>query len=422
MKGNPDLSDIQTLFLVLAALYLSECLWWLPWNSCLFERWGSPAGKWKVRCPAGWPSSPKSALAVLWPLPSGLSLQADPPAFSFSPSGFTLWSPAAWTTHGRPERDASSWRWDEVETVKAVGSSILINNREILISPLRREADVLATLIESTARANENDREQILTIYLCKSTDPEEASRRLNLALATTRPLRALGSLLWIILFIVAPIVLSSFGGSLILASLAASFSIPLAFTVALFMKNHNQALPEERWVRIESALIMCVNWPMATRAATILGRHLLQGIHPVALALTFRGRKDQDAFVNRALRDFAYPLQIEGLSRDALETVEWSVRWYRSRFEELARESDLFTAPDSASPGGTTSVPAWVQPVTCRGENRCLPCSNAVWAFNRARRPRTGSTIWSAWPVWGVALWHRWSSSATRPSVRCRS
>ncbi|MCP4895929.1 MAG: hypothetical protein GY906_03055 [bacterium] len=293
-----------------------------------------------IRCTGGWPASHRSALATLWPLPMGVSLQVNPPSFSLSPIGLTLWNQAVWTNLGRSaDQCGRSWRWEQVQSAEVRDSAVHLNGEEILRFPLRQSAAAFAELIESARVAPKAEREQLVIRFLDASLDLVAISERIDAAIYEANALRWLGALQLALMFLVAPVVLSNLGGSKVLSALALTILIPVLFSVSLFVRNHRRTFPEERWARVETAFIMCVSWPMASRAATILNRHRLQGFHPVAIALALKDAKNSREFVARTLRDLAHPLREEELSADALEITDWYLEWYRRRLPVLAAQ-----------------------------------------------------------------------------------
>lgn len=105
----------------------------------------------------------------------------------------------------------------------------------------------------------------------------------------------------------------------------AAVISFVLVLTTAVaFVGVHARLFPGDRWRRWESALAMCVNWPMAARAPAVMLRHAVGRLHPVAVVLAVPDARGAADFVARVRRDFAHPLALGAFPVDARTCVEW--------------------------------------------------------------------------------------------------
>ncbi len=272
----------------------------------------------------------------------------EPPALSLSPIGYAAWTPAAWTAKGRPRQLGYARRWAEVVTVAARGGALEVDGVVVHTFPLATTASILADLMERLRAAPEGQRQAILTAARDTATDAEAVRARLAQLEATSRPLRWGGAWLTLVLLVVAPLVLARFGGPLVLVALALAAVVGVAWNIAWFVHAHAGAWPEERWERVETALIMAFNWPLAARAASVLGRHTLAGSHPLAAAMAVDGSAS-DRFVAWVVRDAMYPLAGQPPSAEAHEIVAWHARRERELVGRLAA-ARASSAPMSSS------------------------------------------------------------------------
>jgi hypothetical protein len=80
----------------------------------------------------------------------------------------------------------------------------------------------------------------------------------------------------------------------------------------------------------------MSLNWPMAARAADVLVRHGLHGLHPVAVAAASTRVRGAEALVPRAVRDARYPLACDHLDEDTRACVDWFSARVLERLEDV--------------------------------------------------------------------------------------
>lgn len=340
--------------LLLAALYLSDCLWLLPWNSVVLERlW--PGRPWRFRSTAEWAANHRGALLLLTPLPGGTAFQLDAEPISLSPDGFATWTSSAWTSKGRPLQSAWALAWHEIETICVTDHDLFVNSKLVHRYPTRAAADAFAAYLERLRDASEDQRETILQEIAASRSDTVEIVRRLEHAGNATRHLRWMGVAQWVYMFVVVPLVLSRFGGPPILLGLAACLFGFALVNAGLFVTAHRELCPNERWKRVESAVLMVLSWPMAARAADLITRHHLSSFDPVAVALSLSEAGGRSSFIHRVIRDAKHPLETEEMAPDVNRICRWHTHWSRESLLRLVNTSDpQFTDPDQRPETGS--------------------------------------------------------------------
>jgi hypothetical protein len=319
----------------------------MPWNSVVLERWW-PDHPWRFQSTAEWAANHKGSVLLLTPLPGGLALQLDAEPVSLSPDGFATWTSSAWTAKGRPLQPVWALAWHEIETIGVTDHDLLVNSRLVHRYPTRTAADVLAAHLERLRDANEDQREIILREIAASRSDPVEIERRLDDAVDATRVLRWAGTAQWIYMFVVIPLVLSRLGGSPILLGLAGGLFGFALVNACFFVAAHRKLCPNERWKRVESAILMVLSWPMAARAADLVTRHHLSSFDPVAVALSLPDAGGRSDFIHRVIRDATHPLEMEKMAPEADRICRWHMWWSRDSLIRLVNTSDpQFADPD---------------------------------------------------------------------------
>lgn len=344
------------IVLLLAALYLSDCLWIARWNSIAVERtW--PSRRWRLRTPSDWASTARRSLVALLPLPGSAAGQLDAPPISLSPRGLAAWTPFAWSDKGRPEQSGGALAWSEIGEITTNDADLLVDGQVFQRFSCRSEATLWAELTASVRDAAPPEREQILEDFIASRMDPAAVRERLESVWRATRSLRWTGTVQWLVMFILAPAVLSRFGGPLILLILAASIFALAAVNAVLFARAHRRISPEDRWKRAESTILMLLSWPMAARASDLATRHSLARFDPIAAVLAVHDADQTRRFFQRVLRDARHPLEVEPLDPLARDTAEWFVSlWLGSVVRSAERLGVAVSDPaGSAANGGTT-------------------------------------------------------------------
>jgi hypothetical protein len=332
--------------LLLAVLYLSDCLWVVPWNSVVIERLPT-GGRWRLRTPGEWAAGAKRALMALVPLSGGTAFQVDEIPISMSPEGLAAWSSSAWSPKGRPPHPGWSIGWRKIVTIRTNDSDLVVNGRLLHHFPSRRSAAAWAGLVETVRTAAREDREQILGGFFHSRADVDEVRGRIEQIRSSTRWLRVAGAAQWILMFVAIPVILSRLGGIVVLSVLA---GILFAFAIGnawLFVRAHHRLCPDERWKRTESTVLMLLSWPMAARASDLVTRHCLSSFDPVTVALALPGAVGRTRFIDRVIRDANHPLDMSGLTPETHDICRWHMTWSLERtFDHLRKHDHPVTDP----------------------------------------------------------------------------
>lgn len=323
--------------LLLAVLYLSDCLWVVPWNSVVIERLPL-GGRCRLRTPGEWAAGKKSALTALMPLPGGTAFQIDEVPISMSPGGLAAWSSSAWSPKGRPPHPGWSIPWRKIETIRTNDTDLVVDGRLVHHFPNRRTASAWAGFLESVRTAAEGEREDLITDFSDARMDVDEVRTCIEQIAASTVWLRATGTAQWILMFIVIPVVLSRLGGIVVLSVLAGTLFVFAFGNAWLFFRAHRRLCPEERWKRAESTVLMLLSWPMAARASDLVTRHCLSSFDPVAVTLALSEAAGRTEFIDRVIRDAIHPLDTTRLSSETREISRWYVAWSLERLVDHLR------------------------------------------------------------------------------------
>jgi hypothetical protein len=197
-----------------------------------------------------------------------------------------------------------------------------------------------------------NERDRILRDYWASRIDPAGLRDRLESIWRAVRPLRWAGSVQWIVMFVVAPTVLSRYGGPPILLALAGSIFGLAAINAVLFARIHRQLCPDERLKRAESTILMLLSWPMAARASDIAARHSLARFDPTAALLAMPEVEASRFLLHRVIRDARHPLAAERLDPLTRDTSDRFASLWLDRVLRSAKRLGV-QIPDPAEGAG---------------------------------------------------------------------
>lgn len=270
------MTDGQLLFAVFAALYLFECLRWIPTHSWICaERAG---GRWRLRHPSRNLSARGIGAVLLDPLPPfGACFVAMPWLFV-------------------PERDhlvvrddnhaATRIPWEKIDP-RADGSSVILAGLAVARMPSESLATEWCGRLREWAAMPESERENSFLDHAAKSLDAE-ALKEASTALAErTRLLHANAGLILIWCFGVVSGVYAWYGETPLLwialiVLLGLQITQAVLFWRATRSNGHGPAIPHRFWKTLSTALLP----QHSVRAGDHICRAVTSVPHPLAARL----------------------------------------------------------------------------------------------------------------------------------------
>ncbi len=323
------MSDEQSLYLVLAVIYLGDCFLWLPRSVVGFR---SLAGaQWKVVLPGRILGNVRGGVVWVNPLPPlGTFFSTAPWPLSLSPEGFTPLVLQSFAGQGLQRGPAFFRSWEDPFEAEAKGGEIWIDGRRVARCPSHLAAREAVALLVSLRLLPREKREVLIEEALRRSLDLGAMDRRLWEFEGKTGALRIVACALWMLLFLGAPALSWRLGlaQSLLPLSLA---GLPLFGLVLFFyFRAHRTLHPSERGERFGELFKMLLCPPLAIRAVDLLSRGLLATWHPGAVcARLLKGSAAEEA-LRRFLLDLSHPLASGPQPTQALEAESW----FRARLQ----------------------------------------------------------------------------------------
>lgn len=329
------MSDILALALAVVALYLSECVVWARHGAVVFTApffWGRPG----VRLLSRALGTARGAFTILNPLPPfGRVYVVEPWPFSVSEEGVVALRTFALGAEPRPIQSAARLAWADIEKVRVDEKSVRVNGKPFVHASSARHARAAADVLEKLRVAKEKERGKLIDELLAAHLDP--TGPRLKIARHArwgAGPVLC-ATLVFAAVFVAVPAVVQRDGLARWPLLVALVFGTVLLSSVSTYVA-HRALLPDARGDRWLQTLLMVPAPTMAMRGNDKLGRFLLAGSHPIAVALAALEGATREDVVGRALRDLSFPRQpvMPSADEDAAR-IEAS---FRARVLKLAK------------------------------------------------------------------------------------
>ena len=317
------MSEAQTLLLILILLYLSECLIWVKRESVAFvSRMG---GRWRLTVPPSWLGNANGGILLLNPLPpAGRIFLSHLSPISISPSGICAYNLQTLPSEARsPGQTGQYLPFDKVTAATTDGAYLLVNEERFAKCATPKQAKSLATLIAEMAKASASKRERLAHAWISKQFAIDDAAALLSEGNAIIDPIRELSLILFLFLFVVTPVLVSSFGLMSLIIPVAAVMVILAVLIGILFHRAHKKLFPAETSERFEHLVKMILCPPVSMRAPDILTRNLLAEYSPIVLA-SLLAESGEQQFVRAFILDLQHPLKHEVSDETAAKTISW--------------------------------------------------------------------------------------------------
>jgi len=301
------MSDLQLLFLVLAALYGWECAVWLRRGSVAFTTWLGRA--WCARHPGMLLGNQRGGFVFAAPLPPlGTLLTANQFPLSLSPEAALAFVAMNVNPGWRP---AQSGRWlalEAVREVRADGKKVVVNGEVWLVAPSTSYARFVAGQVSQLAKLKATERGKAILDFAAASLDTKTVEKRWQEFRRHSRRLRWLSNALVVFVLAVTPAVVWFVGLRLSWLGLLVGLLALMVATATEFRRAHRALYPDAEDDCFTHTLTIALSPANAMRALDVLSRPLLEAFHPLAVAKVFLPTTDYHNHARRVLLDLRHP------------------------------------------------------------------------------------------------------------------
>jgi len=374
------MGELQGLLLVVGIIYLSECLVWVRRGAMAFARgWGKSS---KIRHPGTLAGNQRGGLLLTNPLPplGDIFIVAQFP-LSLSPEGAFAYFAPCLNPAGRPVQTTKYASWDNLHPLQIDGRKVFAAGAVFLTTVSTFAARHAGDLLQRIRKLPKANRTSAIHKALSESLDTRKMSERLREYRKRSNPIRLLANLLFVYLFLVVPPLIWHFGFGVLGLCLLLGM-LAQTVTLALLFRNAHKALyPDGGEERFKPFLTMLLAPPAAIRASDVLGRHLLEAFHPLAVARILCPPNRFRDFARQTLIDLRYPLfpVCPATESAPVETERWFRETTLAVVEEFLQKegfkvNELVAAPKPADAANLSYCPrCGTQFVTRQGT--CADC-----------------------------------------------
>ena len=319
------MGDLESLLLVIAAIYLTECAVWVRRSSMAVQRgWGS---QWRLRHSGEVLGNAHGAVVLSNPLPPlGTVLLSHPFPVSLSPQAMLSFTAICLDAGGRPPQSARWLRYPEAQTIGTEGSSVLVNGTVFSKTSSPTAARRLAGLMRDLKAFSEKERAPVIRRALAATLDAKAVRQRWEEFQVQSPRLRSLGNVLFVYLFGIAPGLIWYFGLRYAWPGVVAGLLVQTFNIGWHFWRAHGALYPGGSEERFTPFLTMLLAPPTAIRAHDLLARRLVENFHPLAVAEVFCPGAPFQRLARRVLLDLRFPVLPSAPSSEAavVQTEEW--------------------------------------------------------------------------------------------------
>lgn len=319
------LDDIQQIFVVLAVLYLVECIWWVRGDACrLFRR---PWERWSD-VPGDAPLSSTWRFGFSNPLPWGEAYAAERFRFPFDAERVLV--PVLVAGTGRERYEAVAF--DDLAPVEAREGDLLFGGRVVATFTSHHAAEVVAERLERLRAAAVQERRNVAEEILKEAWDVAAARDVVTRWRAMSAAVRDYGSTLTILSLVVAPVAyffrahVPEWG----LYALVAVCVVTWLATAGTALRLRPEPLTGLRVTGVHRWAVL-FSPASAMRYYDTVGRDVLWRFEPVVATLVLgpEGQMSQAAIAH--LRDSLYPAHRPAIDRTAADAPEIAatLEWY---------------------------------------------------------------------------------------------
>lgn len=310
------MTEVQVLFLILAGVYLLQCIGWAPLESEVL-RIG-----WRFRArilPHGLPLRfGRHKLFLLNPFSplAGAVICESFPSVKTTDEGSAADSPSpqiGGVTSGRMIR----LNWREKQQIHSAGKEVRAAGQVLFLAHSEAYATFLAGVLDRVRKKSSQERDRAFQREFEKMFDTEKVALRLEEYKTHAGFLRTTCVLLFVFLFLMAPVLIRLRGLERIWPVLLAYLIWSLAWIGWSFLRAHRALYSEHKEGRWQQMMVLALSPFSAIRANDVLLRDLFSAFHPLAVACVLLPKEDARVQAERTLRQSLFRTDT-GASSDA--------------------------------------------------------------------------------------------------------
>lgn len=292
------MSDWAILISVAAALYVVECLVWVPTGtSVCFKH--PVSGKWRAAKGARLPGNERGGFTLCDPFSvSGTVVVCADWDICIAPEGVSN------ILQGAYGDEALFYHFDDIKSVRAELDEVRINDQRFLRASSPAAALNVVTRVERVWRQPREQRAAEIDALIAQGLDAQAITEKWARFQERTRALTFWCSILLAFIYVAAPVILFAVGPYPSWLYLLAAL-IAIAATIAVrYLRVHQHLYPSsrfDRWVHVASMVLFPV---AALKCVDKLSRDVFSAYSPVVVVAVMCGPNIAAPFIREYLAD----------------------------------------------------------------------------------------------------------------------
>ena len=330
---NPNMTDEQHLLIIMCALYLLECVKWIPKNSFVFK--SHNGFRFHLSVPGTIFGNDKGGLVFFNPLPPlGIYINCYLNSISISPDAIFSYISLSFEKNARWYQSERLKPLDKINTVEVHNRGIQINNENFAICQTTFIALRLMRLIKKLLSMTNSEREVAIQSFLEKSYDEKAIKKKFRLFKKKTLFLRILCNLFFLYLFGIIPYFLL-FGNFIYLY--LPLLAIMISFMGAISVESYfiNKSMFFSHCHKQLGNIIRTFLYPFAAvRALDNISIKIFEEFDILACASILCSPESFKDISGKILRDLYNPLQPICPKEDS--RAVFAEEWYRKEYTKI--------------------------------------------------------------------------------------
>lgn len=302
------MSELQWIFAILAGLYAWECLGWIRLGGVAFS--SMTGRRWRIQHPTRAVGNHRGGFVLAMPLPPLGNLHlANQLPFSLGPDGVLFFVAMNMNPGWRPAQSGRFLTWDDIGKLRLEGKKLLLAKENIHAVATTALASHYFQLLSTLGKLAAEQREPAIKQLLRDAMDTKRIATLVENLRARTRHIRLLANILFVHVFVVAPVLITGIG---IQATWLGVVIVMFALTLSigtLFHRAHREFYPGAKDDRFTHTLTTGLAAATSLRAHDIVSRPLLETFHPLAVAKVLLNESSFRAFARNVMLDARHPM-----------------------------------------------------------------------------------------------------------------
>jgi hypothetical protein len=337
------MTDVQFLFVILGVLYAWECACWLRRGGVGFTTW--MGRRWRSQHPATMFGNQTGGFIFAAPFPPlGSLLITHQLPFSLGPEGVLFFVSATVNPGWRSAQSARYLSWDAIGELRVRGKKILLQKEILYAAPTATLASHLFRTLKDLSKLSAAERAQAIRQVLSVAFDLKQIETLRQTFHSPARPLRILTNALFVLVFVIAPVLIGFIGLSHVWFGLLLVLLVLTITTATFFARLHRKLWPAATDERFTQTLILALAPATTMRAHDIASRLLLETFHPLAVAKKLFRPEQFLPFARRLLLDLRNPAlpTCPNLQPPAIATEQFFRQVYLETVEAWLTENKI--------------------------------------------------------------------------------